>query len=77
MSSNFSHFHTFFHFFHFYKNCIFNFKKIIDWFGSEEPLSGFGKMILGESLILSGKSQIEKTKGKSNIRKIEKQFKGF
>ena len=29
-------------------------KKIIDWFGSNEPLSGFGKMILGESLILQG-----------------------
>ena len=27
-------------------------KKIIDWFGTEEPLSGFGKMILGESHIL-------------------------
>ena len=31
-------------------------KKIIDWFGSEEPLSGFGKMILGESFILIGNS---------------------
>ncbi len=29
-------------------------KKIIDWFGSNEPLSGFGKLILGESLILKG-----------------------
>ena len=25
--------------------------KIINWFGSEEPLSGYGRMILGESLI--------------------------
>ena len=32
-------------------------KKIIEWFGPNEPLSGFGKMILGESFILSGKSQ--------------------
>ena len=29
-------------------------QKIIDWFGEEEPLSGFGKMILGESHILKG-----------------------
>ena len=30
-------------------------KKIIEWFGPNEPLSGFGKMILGESFILNGK----------------------
>mgnify|MGYP000728219078 CR=1 FL=1 len=29
-------------------------KKVIKWFGGNEPLSGFGKLILGESLI--GKS---------------------
>ena len=29
-------------------------KKIIDWFGVDEPLSGFGKMILGESIFWSG-----------------------
>ena len=29
-------------------------KKIIDWYGASEPLSGFGKMILGESYILTG-----------------------
>ena len=29
-------------------------KKIIDWFGLNDPLSGFGKLILGESLILKG-----------------------
>ena len=28
-------------------------KKIIQWFGSNEPLSGYGKMILGESYILN------------------------
>ncbi len=28
--------------------------KIIDWFGASQPLSGFGKMILGESHILLG-----------------------
>ena len=32
-------------------------KKIIDWYGSSEPLSGFGKMILGESYILTGEKQ--------------------
>ena len=39
-------------------------KKIIDWFNNEEPLSGFGKMILGESYILRG----ELTKGKNLIK---------
>jgi len=34
--------------------------KIIDWFGDKEPLSGYGKMILGESYILTG--QIEQGK---------------
>jgi soluble lytic murein transglycosylase len=29
-------------------------KKIIDWFATSEPLSGFGKLILGESFILTG-----------------------
>jgi soluble lytic murein transglycosylase len=29
-------------------------KKIIAWFGPNEPLSGFGKLILGESFIMSG-----------------------
>ena len=32
-------------------------KKIIKWFGTNEPLSGFGKMILGESLVLNGNLQ--------------------
>jgi soluble lytic murein transglycosylase len=34
-------------------------KKIIDGFGNTEPLSGFGKMILGESFVLTG----DKVKG--------------
>ncbi|MDC2998406.1 lytic transglycosylase domain-containing protein [Candidatus Pelagibacter sp.] len=29
-------------------------KKIINWFGKKDPLSGYGKMILGESHILVG-----------------------
>ena len=40
-------------------------KKIIDWFGPNEPLSGFGKMILGESLVLTGNKQ----RGTSLIKK--------
>ena len=40
-------------------------KKIINWFGEKEPLSGYGKMILGESLILNG----EKSKGTKLIKK--------
>ena len=35
-------------------------KKIIDWFGPNEPLSGFGKLILGESFIKTG--SIEKVR---------------
>ena len=38
--------------------------KIIGWFNSEEPLSGYGKLILGESLILIG----DITKGTSLIK---------
>ncbi|MDC1033335.1 lytic transglycosylase domain-containing protein [Candidatus Pelagibacter sp.] len=33
-------------------------KKIINWFGGSEPLSGFGKMILGESFILTGDQEV-------------------
>ena len=29
-------------------------KKIVDWFGVNEPLSGFGKLVLGESFIQIG-----------------------
>ncbi len=39
-------------------------KKIINWFGSNEPLSGFGKMILGESHLLIG----DKSKGTNLIK---------
>ena len=34
-------------------------KKIINWFAGKEPLSGYGKMILGESFVLNG----DKSKG--------------
>ena len=39
-------------------------KKIINWFGVKGPLSGYGKMILGESYILVG----DKNKGKKLIK---------
>ncbi len=39
-------------------------KKIINWFGTKEPLSGFGKMILGESFLLIG----DKSKGTQLIK---------
>ena len=32
-------------------------KKIIDWYGANEPLSGFGKLILGESYIKIGETK--------------------
>ena len=40
-------------------------KKIINWYETSEPLSGFGRMILGESYILSG----NKNKGIELIKK--------
>ena len=39
-------------------------KKIINWFGIKDPLSGYGKMILGESYILVG----DKNKGTKLIK---------
>ena len=39
-------------------------KKIINWFNQTEPLSGYGKMILGESYVLNG----DKIKGISLIK---------
>jgi soluble lytic murein transglycosylase len=40
-------------------------KEIVNWFDNEKPLSGYGTMILGESLILLG----EKSKGISLLKK--------
>ena len=39
-------------------------KKIVNWFSTSKPLSGFGKMILGESLVLTGNTE----KGIKNIK---------
>ncbi len=40
-------------------------KKIINWFADKDPLSGYGQMILGESLVLIG----EKSRGTDLIKK--------
>ena len=62
-------------------------KKIINWFKGDEPLSGFGKMILGESLILSGNTQkgiqyikegwITAELSKSELKFYRKKFKKY
>ncbi len=62
-------------------------KKIIDWFGPNDPLSGFGKMILGESYILNGNTQkgislikngwITAELTKSELRFYRKKFKKY
>ena len=62
-------------------------KKIIDWFGVDEPLSGFGKMILGKSIILNGDTQkgisyikegwITAELSKSELRFYRKKFKKY
>ena len=62
-------------------------KKIIDSFASSEPLSGFGKMILGESFVLTGKKEkgIELIKDgwinaeltKSELRFYRKKYKKY
>ncbi len=62
-------------------------QKIIDWFENNEPLSGFGKMILGESLILTGEQQkgidfikegwITAELSKSELRIYRKKFKKY
>ncbi len=62
-------------------------RKIIEWFGTNEPLSGFGKMILGESIILEGNVQkgsalikegwITAELSKSDLRFYRKKFKKF
>ena len=62
-------------------------KKIIDWFGQNEPLSGFGNLILGESYILNGntdkginlikKGWITAELSKSELRFYRKKFKKY
>ena len=62
-------------------------KKIIEWFSTNEPLSGFGKMILGESFVLDGNLQkgvslikegwITAELSKSELRFYRKKFKKY
>ena len=62
-------------------------KKIIDWYSVNEPLSGFGKMILGESFILQGNIEkgtslikdgwITAELSKSELRFYRKKFKKY
>ncbi len=62
-------------------------KKIINWFSSNEPLSGFGKMILGESYVLTGNKEkgsklikegwISADLSKSELRFFRKKFKKY
>tara|TARA_Y100000590_G_scaffold341727_1_gene389985 strand:- start:47 stop:2206 length:2160 start_codon:yes stop_codon:yes gene_type:complete len=62
-------------------------KKIINWFDTTKPLSGFGKMILGESFIMIGNKEkgIELIKDgwvnaeltKSELRFYRKKFKKY
>ncbi len=62
-------------------------KKIIDLFASSEPLSGYGKMILGESFILTGNTKkgidlikngwINAELSKSELRFYRKKFRKY
>ncbi len=62
-------------------------KKIIDWFGTSEPLSGYGNMILGESYIIIGnyekgiqyikKGWISADLSKNELRFYRKKFKKY
>ncbi len=62
-------------------------KKIISWFGPSEPLSGYGKMILGESYILDGNKEkgiklikegwITAELSKSELKFYRKKYKKF
>ena len=62
-------------------------KKIIDWFGPNEPLSGFGKLILGESFIKTGNKDkgtllikdgwITADLNRSNMKLFRKKYKKY
>ena len=62
-------------------------KKIINYFSSSEPLSGYGKMILGESLILTDENEkgiklikdgwITAELSKSDLRFFRKKYKKY
>ena len=62
-------------------------KKIINWFQTNKPLSGYGKIILGESYILNGQLEVGRKLvkegwitadlSKSDLRNFRKKFKKF
>jgi len=62
-------------------------KDIINWFGNKKPLSGFGKMALGESLILTGNKSgginlikegwITADLSKSDLKFLRKKYKKY
>ena len=62
-------------------------KDIINWFGDKKPLSGFGKMALGESLILTGNKSgginlikegwITADLSKSDLKFLRKKYKKY
>ena len=61
--------------------------KVIKWFGGKEPLSGYGRLILGESLISIGneseginlikKGWIDARLSKSDLKRFRKKFKNY
>ena len=62
-------------------------KDIINWFGNKKPLSGFGTMVLGESLILTGNKSgginlikegwITADLSKSDLKFLRKKYKKY
>jgi len=62
-------------------------RKIIDWFNQKDPFSGYGKMILGESYILTGNKNlgtnlikegwVTADLSKSELRFFRKKFKKY
>ena len=62
-------------------------KKIINWFNDQEPLSGYGKMILGESHVLIGNKDkgiklikegwITADLSKNNLKHFRKKYKKY
>ncbi len=62
-------------------------KKIINWFRGQEPLSGYGKMILGESYVLIGNKDkginlikegwITAALSKNNLKHFRKKYKKY
>ena len=62
-------------------------KKIINWFGSDEPLSGYGMLVLGESFIQTGNSEkgialikrgwITAELSRANMKSLSKKYKKY